>query len=418
MIEPDGQGGLAHFAYEMCQALAAEGHHVRLITAGDYELLHFPHTFAVEASMRLWRRTGASTAGFGVISRITRLVRRSWRGVKLTVEWMRVIWRLVRDPPDVVLFSEMLYPHLLFAPLALSLRGVTVAQICHELTGPERDQRGGGIHRHAGPLRQLMARQFDAVFFLSEAARSAFHADFDFPREKTLKVPHGSQSVFSHAPSNASRLRQKLGLEEHEAVVLFFGSIRPYKGLDELVEAFARCKSRYRARLLVAGRPHKFAELGELADRISDLGLKERVILNFNYIPLEDVAEYFELARVVALPYRSATQSGVLHLAYGFGKPVIATDVGGLSEDVIHGETGLLVPQADIAALAGAIDALCNDEAAAVRMGERARHLSQTEFTWTEAARLISGRISAVRSTANVPGPRIDQQSPPVEDAP
>jgi glycosyltransferase involved in cell wall biosynthesis len=110
------------------------------------------------------------------------------------------------------------------------------------------------------------------------------------------------------------------------------------------------------------------------------------------------------LAGIVALPYRSATQSGVLHLAYTFGKAVIATRAGGLQEDVIAGRTGLLVDPGQPDQLAEALRACIADPEGTRRMGEEAKRLSQTEHAWSNVAGKILGvyeRVIAVRPAAD-----------------
>jgi glycosyltransferase involved in cell wall biosynthesis len=92
---------------------------------------------------------------------------------------------------------------------------------------------------------------------------------------------------------------------------------------------------------------------------------------------------------VVVLPYRSATQSGIAHLAFSFGRPVVATMVGGLSEVVEHERTGLLVPPEDPHALAAAIERLISDAELRARLGEQAAHLSETRYGWNRVARIV-----------------------------
>ena len=138
------------------------------------------------------------------------------------------------------------------------------------------------------------------------------------------------------------KLKQELGFVDDSLVLLFFGYVRKYKGLDILIEAFPKILSAIpNARLLIVGEfydnPSEYYEL------IRKLKIEDKVKVINQFVPNEDVAKYYQAADVVILPYRSATQSGILNVAYGFFKPVIVTDVGGLAEFVDEGKTGFVV---------------------------------------------------------------------------
>jgi glycosyltransferase involved in cell wall biosynthesis len=126
-----------------------------------------------------------------------------------------------------------------------------------------------------------------------------------------------------------------------------------------------------------------------LTARIAGLGLTKYVVLDPRYIPLEEVGALMGLATVAVYPYRSSTQSGALQVAYTFGRPVVATRVGGLPEAVEYGRSGFLVPAHSPAELAEGILKLVTRPELARLMGEYARHLSETRFSWKSVARQI-----------------------------
>ena len=174
-----------------------------------------------------------------------------------------------------------------------------------------------------------------------------------------------------------------------EPEVLFFGGIRPSKGVPDLIEALALIPRDCSFHAVIVGYPSKQMDIPALRRRITALGLDKRVTLDPRYVGVGEVAGLMERAALVVLPYRSATQSGIAHLAFSFGRPVVATAVGGLAEVVEHENTGLLVPPEDAQALAAAIERLVTDEELRVRLGERAAHLSQTRYGWNRVAGLI-----------------------------
>jgi len=150
-------------------------------------------------------------------------------------------------------------------------------------------------------------------------------------------------------------LKEKLGLNigEHEKILLFFGFIRKYKGLDILIRAMAEPVIRESGiRLLIAG---EFYENSETYNRlINELNISEKLILKTDFIPDGEVQYYLCAADAVVQPYRHATQSGVTPLAYHYEKPMIVSNAGSFSQQVLHEQTGL-VTEADPASLAKTI---------------------------------------------------------------
>lgn len=162
--------------------------------------------------------------------------------------------------------------------------------------------------------------------------------------------------------------------------VLFFGRIETYKGLP-LLAASIRLLEQVgtHINLIVAGE-------GRLSEDCF-AGLLSNVSVINRFIDDSEISSIFKLTDVVVLPYLSATQSGVIPLAYSFGKPVVATDVGAMSELVRHDETGLLVQAGDCEALSSALATLLSDEAYRTRLGANARRYMLETLSWSTVAR-------------------------------
>jgi glycosyltransferase involved in cell wall biosynthesis len=143
-------------------------------------------------------------------------------------------------------------------------------------------------------------------------------------------------------------------LPEDRPLLLFAGFVRPYKGLDLLLEALPEVLAVQPVHLLVAGEFWQDSAL--YREQIARLGIEDAVTIIDEYLPDELLAACLEEADVLVLPYRHATQSAVIQLAFGKGRPVITTDVGGLSEVVEDGKTGLVVPPENPQVLAAAIN--------------------------------------------------------------
>ncbi|MFQ6618927.1 MAG: glycosyltransferase family 4 protein, partial [Fidelibacterota bacterium] len=187
-----------------------------------------------------------------------------------------------------------------------------------------------------------------------------FIVQSDSVREDLLRIRPGSRygevrhpiyNIFDKRFSKREA-RRKLGISG-ERVALFFGYVRNYKGLEYLIRAMPAVLRRVDLILIVAGDFYEGRD--EYFRLVSDLDLNENVVIVDKFIPDGDVGLYFSCADVVVLPYISATQSGIIQIAYHFDLPVITTDVGGLSEIVINGKSGLIVAPGDTDALADAL---------------------------------------------------------------
>ena len=218
--------------------------------------------------------------------------------------------------------------------------GARVVFICDNVVPHER----GGLD---GWLTRMAFGEVDGALVMSESVRRDLLAFRPGLPHRMVKHPLYSQ--FGD-PLGQAEARAELGLSGD--VLLFFGFIRAYKGLDVLIEALPHI--RRPVTLVVAG---EFYEDRSAYDRqIERLGLKDRVKILDRFMGEAEVRRYVSACDAVVLPYRSATQSGVIPLAYALECPVITTNVGGLPEVVEEGGTGLLVPPGDPPALAAAVD--------------------------------------------------------------
>lgn len=167
-------------------------------------------------------------------------------------------------------------------------------------------------------------------------------------------TPHPSYNAFCFEHMTKTQAREKLGLLPQEKVLLFFGFVRPYKGLQYLISAMPKIKEALSdAKLLIVGEfgseKDKTAYLEQIGDFADCIWVKD------GYTPDRDVEQYFAACDMVVLPYESATQSGIVQIAYGFERPVVVTDVGGLPDVVADNRTGYVVTPRDKTALAEAV---------------------------------------------------------------
>lgn len=278
--------------------------------------------------------------------------------------WRTAVKRMVEYGPDVVVLPWwQVYWAPSFSYIARGLRraGLPVVFLCHNVTE----------HETAGWKRALTRR------VLSLGSGHVVHTQLD-AEHLTELLPDARPIVhlmpaFGQFPDARGRLAR-----EHEIELLFFGFVRPYKGLDVLVEALAQLPADLDYRLTVAGEFwHGSAETER---RIAELGLSNRVEIVSRYLTDDEVAEHFSRADAAVLPYRSATGSAVLAVAHHYDLPVIVTRVGGLPDAVEDGVTGFVVAPESPAELARAIVRLRTTDLDA--MAAAIRRFKAEKLTW------------------------------------
>jgi len=202
-------------------------------------------------------------------------------------------------------------------------------------------------------LTKLGIRNADKFLVLSDTVENSLKE-----YSKNKKIYKSSLPVYdcynTGENEDIAKIKTELGFSSADRIILFFGYVRKYKGLNILLDAMPELiRYNKNIKLLVVGEFYDNSE--KYYKQIDDLKIKENVIVVQKFVPNEDVGIYYNISELVVLPYLEATQSGVLNIAYGFNKPVIVTDVGGLSEDVIEGETGFVVKSDDVNSLVDGI---------------------------------------------------------------
>ncbi len=209
------------------------------------------------------------------------------------------------------------------------------------------------------------------------------------PGAKSKLLFHPVYSNFGD-PVEKEKALGKLNLE-NKKTILFFGFIREYKGLDVLLKAFSLLNNKEEYQLVVAGE--FYSDEKKYIDLISELGIEKYVKLFSDFIPTSDVKYYFSAADFVALPYKSATQSGIVQIANNFLKPVVATDVGGLGEIIKDGYNGYVVEPNSPQAFADAIEKFYS-EADQLKMRENIKS-ELNKFSWSKFVEEIEELVSA-----------------------
>jgi glycosyltransferase involved in cell wall biosynthesis len=238
-------------------------------------------------------------------------------------------------------------------------------------------------------VMDLAARRADQVIVHGEALRKAAINEVGLVPGKVSIVPPVPDLLPSMADGKGHS-------EEEENLVLFFGRIWKYKGLEYLIRAAPLITAAVpSARIMIAGAGEQFDRYERLMQK------REHFIVENEYIPDEKVGELFTRASVVALPYTEASMSGVILLAYLFARPVVATSVGMLPEMVEDGITGYIVPPRDDRVLAEVVVRLLRDAALRRRMGAAGRRRVETLYGATNVAECTLAAYSrAIRAHA------------------
>jgi glycosyltransferase involved in cell wall biosynthesis len=227
----------------------------------------------------------------------------------------------------------------------------------------------------AGARRAFGA--MDAVIAHSEHGARRLREQVGLDPDRVRVIHHGAFDYLTRLPQEQPLPPELEGAEG--PVILFFGLLRPYKGIDTLLQAFRRVEG---AELWIAGNPRMDDEpLRRLADEAPG-----RVRFLTRFVEDAEIPAIMRRADVVVLPYRDAEHSGVLYSALAFGKPMVLSAVGGFPEVAEQG-VARLVPPEDPAALAASLAELIGDEKARAELGEAAAAAASSSYSWDEAAR-------------------------------
>ncbi|MBE2267839.1 MAG: glycosyltransferase family 4 protein [Anaerolinea sp.] len=350
-----------YYNLSLCEALASIGCDVRYISS------HFLYDDKLEIS-------DAITADYHYFNLLNDRrwlrypsLRKVLRAASYPFEHVALARKIAADPPDVFHVQWSRLPlfdsWLLDRVKALNIPVVyTVHEIIPLFTSEAVKAQLGQVYRKA-----------DALLFHTDSNREDFHMIFpDFPRDHLHVIPHLTLNN-AVAPAGATRemARERLNFPNDVPIFLFFGSLRPYKGVDVLIDAFARvAQKRPDARLMIVGNPGSREEIPSL-DKLGKF--RSHLYMRPEYVPFDQTWLYHLAADVIVLPYRTVYQSGALLTSMGYARPVIVTDVGGFPETVEG--NGWIVPPENPARLAEAmLDAISDPERLA-RMGQRSLEL-------------------------------------------
>ena len=319
-------------------------------------------------------------------------VPRAVKGARYLRGLAGVVWRAARSRPDIVhwQFTELPIVDVL-AMVAIRLLRIPQALTAHELLP-------WSARPHHRRLFALVYRVVDAVVVHNEEQRMALVERFRVPESRIHVAPLGDYALFAAPELPQVVARARVGIADETPVALFFGTIRPSKGLEVLLHAWVTVSRAIPgAELVIVGKPFKGLDPAETIRLIDDLGIADSVTSRFEHVDPAVANDYYRAADVVVLPYHDIGTSGVLRYAYNSARPVIATAVGEHPSRIVVGETGYLVPPGDSGILAETLTEALRDRAGLERMGEAARAYADQRFRWIDSARILLGVYAELR---------------------
>ncbi len=357
---PPFRGGIAKFANSLAETCASSGASVYMYTfINQFPSLLFPGSSQFDQAS-----PGLPTE---------RILTPYHPGT-----WPQTLRRIRRYHPDIMIVS-------FWIPFMVPAYAWLIHRLKKSANCPQIVLLVHNIEFHEKwPLAKLLTRHLlnlsDQILVLSEKTHQDIAA---LSHTYETRIIRGFHPIYDDFMQTAVNLPQ---VDVSRPTVLFFGFIKAYKGLDVLLKAMVRVKNRIPdIRLIIAG--DVYGDKSVWLELIRDLGLEAITQAELRYISSSQIQEYFMQASVCVLPYRTATQSGIIATAYAFDLPVIASDVGGLSEYLIEGETGLLVPAEDEKALADKIVQYF-EEAMEARMRVQVREYKK-QLSWYKLAEMI-----------------------------
>lgn len=202
------------------------------------------------------------------------------------------------------------------------------------------------------------------------------------PKEKIHIIPHGNYLNFSKNPPSKECARKKLGIPDTEDLILFFGQIKAVKGLDILLHAMPDLlKERPHAKLLIAGKVWK-DDFEQYEKIIETHGISKNIIRHIRYIPDSEVLNYYSACDIVALPYRKIYQSGVLLMAMSFAKPVITSNIKGMTEVISSEDLGYTFESESIHSLSAQLHKALTDKKVSAQKANLGLELMSSDYSW------------------------------------
>jgi D-inositol-3-phosphate glycosyltransferase len=327
------------------------------------------------------------------------------KAIRVFRYYLRLICYTVTAQPEVfhILWDNRfeLFDRTLLM-LYYKLLGKHLVRTAHNVNAGSRDGTDSWLNRCTIRIQYQLV---DHIFVHTTKMKRELITDFGVAEAKVSVIPFGINNTVQNSEMTSAEAKRRLGMADSDKVMLCYGQIAPYKGLEYVVAALVDLLKRDGSyRLIIAGKPkwnkNYWRQLEQL---MRDNKIQHRVIQRIEHVPDNETEIYFKAADVLVLAYTQVFQSGVLFLGYSFGLPAIVTDVGSLKQEIIEGETGFVAKPQDSSDLASKIDKYFRSELFRNLEARRVeiKAYANERYSWDKVAavttsvysRLLSGNI-------------------------
>jgi len=424
------------YALGLTTALADAGVSVEFVGSDKLDAPELHHS----PRIRFLNLRGDQREDAGKVQKVVRVLKYYWRLVKYAATTrapvLHILWNNKFEVFDRTVL--MLYYRLL---------GKKIVFTAHNVNGAKRDGRDNWLNRATLKFQYHWCHH---IFVHTDKMKQELVTDFGIPECETSIIPFGINNTSVTTALTPLEARARLGLKPDERVLLFFGQIAPYKGLEYLVDALIQLNGKPgqepsaslatppsesgppiselsprrspgeggpasvlpllssdlcpptsgKYRLIIAGKVKQGCEAywAGIQQQITEGRLQAQVLLHIRHIPEDEVEVFFKAADAVALPYVNIFQSGVPFLAYSFGLPVIAADVGSLKTDIVEGQTGYIFKPCDAGDLLRTIECYFASELYSDLKAHRQsiRDFANERYSWSKVAAITTQVYSAL----------------------
>ncbi len=383
MIEPLGKGGIAHYTYNLLNSLSVMKEHTfMLFTSENYEFANQVQSFTCYP--RMFRFAQLISKHFAFLEKQTifpSTLRRCIKIIEYPFNALEALYLVKKQKVNCVHIQSVNLTEL-FMILMFRFTGVKIIYTIHNVNLLHKQMKF--YHLFLLKLSYILTHN---IIIHSKAGKFEIIDLFNISEDKITIIPHGNYDFFTHSNKlSKADAKRTLGIHNNTKTILFFGAIRPNKGLRYTILSLPLVKKSINAvKLLIVGEPYEnYKNYSTLIQRHS---LQDAIYEKLDYIPNEEVSLYFNASDLVVLPYQEITHSGVLQIAYAFGKPVVTTSLDGFRESVEDGKNGYLVEPNNPELLADKIIHVLADDNLMNAMGIRSRQLSETKYSWDAISR-------------------------------
>ncbi len=366
IVSPLGYTGLAYYDFSLSQSLSENGVDVDLCTSDKWILNSYSNTFSLS---KLYKCCSGD-------------INKASKGWNYILSSFRILVHAIKNKIRIVHFQIVELPLVdMLLMILLKIFGKRIVFTPHDI-----------VHNKKYPLSNTITSILytisNRIIIHNNANLEPIIKRFKLKPEKINVIPHGGYEYFVNGKVTMSHARRRFGLSENHRILLFFGNIKPNKGLHILINSLPLIAENVdNVRLIIAGRLCGGITEEWLFGLIKEKGISDIVIPKLEFIPEEMTTFYYMASDIVVLPYTEISESGVLRFAQTCGRPVMCSDLKEFKETVVQGETGYLFKQDDHVDLARQVTKVFSS-GQLEQIGDNARRQAKEHYNWKKIARL------------------------------